>query len=140
MAKEVKLVLRGYKKYIASERGNVRYRKFDKQGNVISDISTREFQRRAKRVEVKPRVPKKRLTVHDQRVRWYASHINSQVWENRYLEEEEYVSYEQAAHMPEFMYYEDLMRSHYKEDRDVAREFFDELEEEFITKDWGETP
>ena len=134
-----KLVLRGYKRYY-TPTGTQRFRKYDKQGNIVDDISVRQFQSRAKRVEVIPKPPKKRETVREQRARWYANHVNKQVWENRYVEEEDYISFADVMRNPEFQYYEGLMHSHNAYDRDVAKEWFSELEEEFIAKDWGETP
>jgi hypothetical protein len=128
-----KLVLKGFQPI----KGDKARRAINnKTGEVIS---RREYSKRASLVETKTKPVKKRETAQERRARWYANSVNRQNW----LDDsppEDYISFEQAKKMPEFQYFESLIRSRYEEDRDTGYDFFDQLEQEFMTQDWGETP
>ena len=111
-----------------------RYRN-EKTGEIIS---LRQFQKRASRVQVEVK-PKPRLTAREKRIRWMANHINREVWESGGAQWE-YQSYREIENSFEFQYYESLVHSGYESDRELAREFWDELEEEYAEMDWGESP
>lgn len=132
----VKLELKGFKPL----EGDAKRRAVNPRTGEV--ISRREFVKRAKRIEPEQQkvTPKKpRETVKQRRARWYANHVNRQVW----LEEgntDEYISFDQAINSPEFQYYDSLIHSRYEEDRALGYDYFDELEQEFMSQDWGETP
>jgi hypothetical protein len=128
-----KLVLKGFKPI---EGDKARRAKNSKTGEIIS---RREFAKRATKIEVKEKPPKKRETKRDQRARWYADHYNRLTWLDN-GQPQEYMSFEEAKESFEFQYYEALIRSPYEEDRMTGYDFFEELEQEFVSEDWGETP
>ena len=133
-----KLVLKGFSPL---KGDTARRAKNDKTGEIIS---RREFVKRAERVELKQKPIKKRETRKEQRARWYANNSNKQTWEeyirNPNSPQPEYISFAEAMASPEFQYFEGLIRSPYEEDRKLGYNYFEELEDEFLTQDWGETP
>lgn len=130
---KLKLVLKGF----TPIKGDTKRRHVNKKTGEV--ISRREFVNRAKRVtyEPKPKKPKVRETIHQKRVRWYANHINREVWLSG---DNNYISFEDAANDVDFKYFEALIKSRYREDRVMGYSFFEELEEEFLYEDWGTTP
>ncbi len=113
--------------------------------NPNETISYREFRRRAERRLEEPKPRKPRATVRQNRARWYANKVNREEFirqsQTREWNPQAYISFEEAAASPDFMFYEDMIHSGYADDRAVGWEFFEGLEEyyEEHSSDWGES-
>ncbi len=131
VARKVKLVLVGYEPI----KGNAarRYRNIQ----TGETISRRAFATRARRVEV-IQLPHVRETIKEQRLKWYTNYVNRQIWLEHGLPYE-YVSQAEMSRSPEFNYYNDLVSSSYEGDREMAYEFWDEMEDIYANEDWGES-
>lgn len=99
-------------------------------------IARRQFVKLAKKVQI---IPQEHKTAREQRLTWYTNYANRQVWLEGGLPYD-YVSQADMSKSPEFNYYDRLVHSPYEEDRDVAREYWDEMEDIYANQDWGETP
>lgn len=126
--RKASLRVAGFEPYV-NERGTRRYRSVE---NPEETISKRQFQKRA-HSEVDP------IRQHDRGV-LYRGYVNRQKWLDRGTETPNYISTAEAMDMPEFRYYEELISSHNRELRDEAYDFYDELYDLYINKDWGDTP
>lgn len=132
-----RLHLRNYRAIKAGE--GAKERRYVNIKDPTDTISVREFQARARRILVMPKPPKKRLTVSEKRARWMANHINRQTWLNDGDPKTDYISYEDAAKLPEFKYYESLIHSYDPDDRAEGYNYFEELEYEYEHEDWGDS-
>lgn len=126
--RRVSLNVPGYEPY-RNEKGTRRYRKIE---NPEETISKRQFQKLA-HAQIEPQ------RKHDRGV-LYRMYVNRQMWLNRGEEIPNYISTEEAMDTPEFIYYEMLISSSNRELADEAYDFYDELYDLYINKDWGETP
>ena len=125
--RRVQLKVAGFEQYV-NERGTRRYRRID---NPEITISQRQFRKQA-HAEVDPT---KRL----ERGVLYRAYVNRQKWLDRADVTPVYISTAEAMDMPEFLYYEELVNSHDRELRDEAYEFYDDLYDLYVNKDWGDT-
>lgn len=126
--RRVSLKVVGYEPY-TNERGTRRYRRVGKPAETISQ---RQFRKLA-HAEIDPQKQRERGIL-------YRVYVNRQRWIERGEREPQYVSTDEAMDMPEFLYYEALINSRDPELRDEAYDFYDELYDLYINKDWGETP
>lgn len=124
---KVKLQVPGYEPY-KNERGTRRYRKI---GNPEETISKRQFQKLA-HAERDPRLAQERGAL-------YRAYVNRQRWLDRGESSPIYISTAEAMDMPEFKYYETLILSSDTELRDEAYDFYDDLYDLYVNKDWGDT-
>lgn len=117
----------GYEAY-TNERGTRRYRKVD---NPEETISQRQFRKMA-HAQIDPEKRRERGIL-------YRTYVNRQRWLERGTTIPKYVSTDEAMDMPEFVYYEMLISSSDKHLRDEAYDFYDDLYDLYINKDWGDT-
>lgn len=73
------------------------------------------------------------------RARWYANHYNHEVWK-RNGEPWEYMAIDDSYMSEEFNMYNDFIRSRDADVREIGYDYFRDLEEEYDTEEWGETP
>jgi hypothetical protein len=105
-------------------------------------ISRREFVARAKK-EVVIQKPKEKSTIHEKRVKWYANHYNHEEFDRMVgagTQSGDYISFDDVESDSEFRMYEDMIHSRDAELRELAYDYFEELEDEYLNEDWGETP
>lgn len=102
------------------------------------EISRREFAARAKR-EIVIVKPKESLTIREKRIKWFANHHNHMEF-NDDPRSDDYISFSQAAEDPEFIMYERMIHDRDAEIRQIAYDYFGDLEYEYEYEDWGETP
>lgn len=126
-SRRVSLKLAGYESY-KNEKGTRRYRE---TANPEVTISQRQFRKLA-HTEIDPRRERERGIL-------YRTYVNRQKWLDREKVIPQYVSTEEAMHMPEFLHYEELIGSHSRELRDEAYDFYDELYDLYVNKDWGDS-
>jgi hypothetical protein len=112
-----------------------------KTGKVVSRsyVYKRARRVRVSEVEKERREKRRRETIHDRRVRWYANRYNHAVWK-RDGDPWEYISLEEAESQDEFNLYEELIHDPDYDIRAIGYEYFRELEEEYDQEEWGETP
>lgn len=115
-------------------------------GRVVSRsyVYARSTRRKVSERDIQYRQQRRGETVHQKRIRWYANHVNHSVWnreqESGVLTPDDYISFDQAEDDVDFQVYEGLIHSRYEEDRDYGYAYFRELEEEYDSEEWGETP
>lgn len=127
-SRRASLQVPGYEPY-RNEKGTRRYRKIESPEETISK---RQFQKLAHE-QIDPKRQYDRAVL-------YRMYVNRQEWLNRGTEVPNYISTQEAMDTPEFIYYELLIHSSDRRLRDEANDFYDELYDLYINKDWGETP
>ena len=125
--RRIQLKVSGYEVYV-NERGTRRYRRIE---NPEITISQRQFRKLA-HSEIDPAKRQERGIL-------YRTYINRQRWLERGESIPKYVSTAEAMDMPEFLYYEELINSHDRELRDEGYDFYDDLYDLYVNKDWGDT-